>query len=186
MFDHFDLLAPIYDRLISPPDPNRLQELLQLPIAGSMLDAGGGTGRVSHQLRSLVDELVLIDLSAGMLQQARSKGELAISMAQTERLPFPCGSFERVLVVDALHHFHDQRQAVADLLRVLRPGGRLVIEEPDLNHLGVKVIALLEKLAFMRSRFFYPAEIGEMVADCGLSAEIRDNGDTVAWVVVDK
>ena len=59
MFDHFGLLAPFYERVIPPPDLRRWQELLRLPVAGNLLDAGGGTGRVSAQLRPFVNHLVI-------------------------------------------------------------------------------------------------------------------------------
>jgi demethylmenaquinone methyltransferase/2-methoxy-6-polyprenyl-1,4-benzoquinol methylase len=186
MFDHFGLLAPIYDRVIGPPDAGRLRDLLRLPAAGRMLDAGGGTGRVSSQLRGLIGELVISDLSGKMLHQARGKGNLEPVQGHAERLPFPTACFDRVLVVDALHHFCEQREAIGDLLRVLKPGGRLVIEEPDLNRFAVKLVALAERLALMRSRFFYPAEIRDMVAAHGLAARVEVNGGFAAWVVVDK
>ena len=134
MIDHFGFLAPFYERVISPPDVDRLQRLLRLPAPGRLLDAGGGTGRVSTQLIPLVDELVLTDSSTGMLAQARQKKELRVSQSHTERLPFADGAFDRVLVVDALHHFANQRQAISEIARVLKTGGRVVIEEPDINH----------------------------------------------------
>jgi ubiquinone/menaquinone biosynthesis C-methylase UbiE len=186
MPDHFNLIAPFYERVIRPPDPERLKSLLRLPVAGRLLDAGGGTGRVTTQLRPLIDEVVISDLSAGMLQQARQKGDLWPLQAHAEKLPFPDGSFDRVLVVDALHHFCHQEQAVADLVRVLKPGGRLVIEEPNLEHFRVKLIALAEKLALMRSHFYYPAAIQAMIARQGLAAVIERDDQFTTWVVVDK
>ena len=42
---HFDWLAPIYDRVISQPEPDKLRQLLGLP-AGRLLEAGGGTGGI--------------------------------------------------------------------------------------------------------------------------------------------
>ena len=185
MIDHFDVLAPMYDRLIGSPDPAQLGDLLRLPTAGWLLDAGGGTGRVSSQLRPLVDKLVISDFSRQMLKQAQAK-ELCPTLARVERLPFPDESFERVLVVDALHHFHYQPAAIRDLIRVLKPGGRLVIEEPDINRFGVKLVALVEKLLLMGSHFHSPTEIRAMVAAHGLSARIHTDGAFAAWVVADK
>lgn len=185
MLDHFGILAPFYERVIPTPDVSRLSELLELPAGGRLLDAGGGTGRVCSQLRHMVDHLVVTDESYGMLAQARAKNDLALSQSQVETLPFADGAFERVLVVDALHHFCDQRKAIADLLRVLKQGGTLVIEEPDLNSFRVKLVAFAEKLALMRSHFYYPAEIKAMVEAHGAMARI-ETGDISAWVVVKK
>jgi ubiquinone/menaquinone biosynthesis C-methylase UbiE len=186
MIDHFGFLAPFYDRVIPPPDLNRLRDRLLLPVAGRMLDAGGGTGRVSSQLRQLVDEVIISDLSASMLKQAQVKGQLQPAQAHAERLPFLDASFDRVVVVDALHHFCNQRAALGDLLRVLKPGGRLVIEEPDIHRLVVKFVALGEKIALMRSRFYSAEQIRDMVALHGFSAVIERDQLFSAWVIVDK
>jgi hypothetical protein len=60
MIDHFDFLALIYDRFIGLQDTTRLQQLLDLPTTGMMLDTGGGTARVSAQLKHLVSHLVFV------------------------------------------------------------------------------------------------------------------------------
>ncbi|MFN2222639.1 MAG: hypothetical protein ACK2UH_08815, partial [Candidatus Promineifilaceae bacterium] len=86
MFDHFGILAPFYERVIAAPDVSRLSALLELPAAGRLLDAGGGTGRVSSQLRPMVDELIVTDVSYGMLAQAQAKSGLALSQDMPLRL----------------------------------------------------------------------------------------------------
>ena len=121
--DHFAFVAGVYDRIIPSPDPRRLLSLLDLPVTGALLDAGGGTGRASSPLVDLVGQLVVSDLSSAMLARARVKRGLTPLRAHAERLPFPDESFERIMVVDALHHFCDQRQAIGDLMRVLKTGG---------------------------------------------------------------
>lgn len=186
MIDHFGFLAPYYDRVFGPPDGARLRELLRLPVNGRLLDAGGGTGRVSAQLIPYVEELVISDVSDGMLRQALPKGHCRPTAAHAESLPFADESFDRVLVVDALHHFADQQEAIVELVRVLKPGGRLVIEEPDLRHGAVKLVALAEKALLMQSHFYYPRQIHEMVAAQGLTAEIISSGSFATWIVADK
>lgn len=186
MFDHFDLLAPIYDRVMPPPDPQRLHDLLRLPTSGRMLEAGGGTGRVSSRLLPLVGLLVINDLSAPMLKQAQAKGPLHPVQSYVERLPFPDGCFSRVFAVDAFHHFNDHRVAIRELLRVLRPQGRLVIEEPDITRIPVKLVALLERLALMNSRFRSAEQIRAMVASHGLAPEIACMTNHATCVIADK
>lgn len=183
---HFDLLARAYDRLIPPPEPGRLVQLLRLPTEGWLLDMGGGTGRVAATLRPLIGRLVISDLSEPMLGQAVAKGIACAVQAQAEGLPFPAGHFERILVVDALHHFADQRRAVHELLRVLRPGGRLVIEEPDIGRVPVKAMALAEKLALMGSRFYPPDQIAAMAAGDGYTVAVEHDQRLSAWVIVDR
>jgi demethylmenaquinone methyltransferase/2-methoxy-6-polyprenyl-1,4-benzoquinol methylase len=187
MIDHFGLLAPFYERFIPPPDPAQLQTLLNLPTNGWLLDAGGGTGRVASLLEPMVGNLVLSDESGKMLKQAQTKGKLQPMLGHVERFPFPDNFFERALVVDALHHFHDQEQAIAELVRVLKKGGRLVIEEPDIRRFAIKLVALAEKLALMGSHFHTPEEIADMVSVHGVSSvEVVRNGTIAAWIVVDK
>lgn len=182
----FDLLAPVYDRVIKPREPEEFAELLGLPTDGWLLDVGGGTGRVSSTLTSMVGKLVLCDLSLPMMMEAKNKDMPCLVQGSSHLLPFPSNFFERVLVVDALHHFSDQQGAIKDLIRVLKPGGRLLIEEPDIRKTTVKVVALMEKMALMKSHFYTPNEIVGMVRRTGYAAEQSSDGEFAAWVVVNK
>ncbi len=186
MFSHFDLAAPIYDRVLGRLNMETLYRLLKLPVKGVLLDAGGGTGRVSWPIRSKAGQVVVSDLSLAMLERALHKGGVQAIQAHAERLPFPDNTFERIVVVDALHHFCDQEPAIADLLRVLARGGRLVIEEPDIHRLPVKVIAIMEKLALMCSHFLSVERIGRIIEKNGYTAETRTGHPASAWVIVDK
>jgi ubiquinone/menaquinone biosynthesis C-methylase UbiE len=186
MIHHFDHLASIYDRLVGPPKSAVLRDLLRLPTKGSMLDEGGGTGRVSYSLRRHVGRMVVADISLPMLKAAKRKGPLLIVRCSAEDLPFADQTYERVLVVDALHHFADQNRSLSEIVRVLKKGGRTVIEEPDLRRWSVKIAALVEKLLFMRSHFLHPASILEIIRRLGLSARIEEADRFRVWIVADK
>jgi ubiquinone/menaquinone biosynthesis C-methylase UbiE len=188
---HFNLIAPFYERFIGPPDIGRLKDLLALPSSGWMLDAGCGTGRVAEALRPFVDGLVVCDISFAMLAQSRrkysKKTEPSPLPAQSSVtcLPFASGQFDRILVRDAFHHFSDQSSALRELARVLAPGGRLAIEEPDIRSFSVKTMAFLEKLFFMHSSFRRGDEIARLAATTGLRTWVEASNATI-WVVAEK
>ncbi len=186
MLPHFEILAPIYDCVIPTVNPEIYRRLLDLPVDGTLLDAGGGTGRVSTPLRPWVTHLVVADPAKAMLRRAGKKGQIWRVRSFAESLPFPDDVFDRILVADALHHFQVQSRALAELIRVLSPGGRMLIEEPDITRPIIRIVALVEKLALMKSRFFTAEDIGEMVKAPGITTQIHRDGRFLAWVVIRK
>ena len=88
-------------------------------------------------------------------------------------------------MVDALHHVCDQRATADELWRTLQPGGRIVIEEPDLRTVVVKLLALAEKMALMRSHFLSPARIAALFDHPNARVHI-EAGTFNAWVIVEK
>lgn len=189
LLDHFSFIAPHYDRFFGGADHRQLFELLNLPEAGTLLDAGGGTGRVSRHLCpegevSKAKLVVVADEAPGMLVQANQRACLTTSLSRSEELPFPDDTFDGIIMVDALHHVGGQSQSLREMVRVLKPGGRLVVEEPDIRHWGVKLIAIAEKLLLMRSHFLSPPQI-EAALPAGTRAHTVVTGPT-AWVVVEK
>jgi ubiquinone/menaquinone biosynthesis C-methylase UbiE len=182
-FDHFDFIAPIFSRVGYSSVEDMLKHAA-LPTPGLVLDAGGGTGRVASAIRGHAGEVIVADPSFGMLRQA-DRTQLGLACANSESLPFPGETFERVIMVDAMHHVLDQRNTAREMYRVLKPGGRIVIEEPDIRTFGVKMIAVAEKLLLMRSHFLSPAEIVELFSfDSALASIHAEQGN--AWVVIEK
>lgn len=183
MNSHFDWLAHFYDRALPFTRVEQMLRVLDLPQAGRLLDVGGGTGRVAEALRAHAGWVLVVDVSQGMLVQARQK-DLAVASTAAEQLSFREGTFDRVLMMDALHHVVDQAQTVRELYRVLKVGGRLVIGEPDFRLFSIKLVALAEKLALMRSHFLYPAQIAALFPS---EADVRiETEEYMAWVIVEK
>ena len=155
----FRMLAPVYDYVIRPPEVGPLKALLQLPDGGRLLDLAGGTGRVSRHLVKSNTTVVVCDINTAMLRQAGRKQGLNPVLADGEGLPFPDNVFHGILVVDALHHFVRPRQMVPEMLRVLKPGGRLLIEEQDIKHRLIRLVSAAERAVGLHSRFLTSEEI---------------------------
>jgi len=187
LLDHFGFLAPFYDKLIKPKAPEYLWDMAELPTNGLLLDAGGGTGRVAQFMIAKAQGVVLADLSLEMMLQAEKKADLLRVCSHTEGFPFPNASFTRIIMVDALHHVYDQPQTAFELWRVLAPGGIIVIEEPDLRTSSVKLVAVAEKLALMRSHFLSPPDIAALFDFPQAEIQIKTESDGFnAWVIIHK
>jgi ubiquinone/menaquinone biosynthesis C-methylase UbiE len=99
-----------------------------------MLDVGCGTGLFASKVRKSLPraEVWGIDLVADMLTQGQPRwrfhrGHVLPVQGDSERLPFASESFDIVTCANSFHHYPRQDRAVAEMRRVLRPGGRLMI-----------------------------------------------------------
>jgi SAM-dependent methyltransferase len=103
----------------------------------SVLDVGCGNGLYLATLRSREHRGFLCgaDLSEGMLRTARSAmGEGPLLVSDAQALPFPAASFDVVLAMHMLYHVPDRPRAIAELRRVLRPGGRALVLTNSRRH----------------------------------------------------
>ncbi len=95
-----------------------------------ILDVGCGIGTYVEKFGRFSDHVYGIDIEEDRVRQGVKRGlRLAVSVA--ERLPFDDNAFEVVLLNEVIEHGADDRQTVSEALRVLRPGGALVIYAPN-------------------------------------------------------
>jgi len=184
-FDHFNLISPIYDWVFGRSSPSTLLDLVNLEPSHALLDIGGGTGRITAHFSDISPRSFTVDSAMQMLREAQKKGLLTIN-ANSEKLPFCNGCFDRIIMVDAFHHVADQQRTLDEIWRTLAPGGRLVIEEPDIHHVAVKFIALGEKLLMMRSKFVKPEKIMAMGRYEDACDGYIHSEKGIAWIVIDK
>jgi SAM-dependent methyltransferase len=97
------------------------------------LDLGSDNGVVSLLLRRAGGEWHSADLTDEAVASIRSLVHERVERCSGERLPYPDGAFDRVVVVDMLEHVPDERAFVAELARVTRPGGLLIVNTPHLK-----------------------------------------------------
>jgi len=113
--------------------------------AGSVLELACGTATVTIMLRENRSDLKChcMDLSEGMLRIA-SRRCSECTRSDMEHLPYHDNVFDTVVVHSALHHFPDLVQILAEVRRVLKNGGHIIIQEPNKNNLqkGLSLRAL--------------------------------------------
>ncbi len=122
------------ERLVELP-PGNLIRLLDLGGAETVVDFGAGTGMYSVPVAGALPRgvLVAVDEHAELLAFLREKVDAAppagrVEFVQTgeNRVPLGDGAADRIFMVNVLHHIHDEPDALAELMRILAPGGLLV------------------------------------------------------------
>jgi demethylmenaquinone methyltransferase/2-methoxy-6-polyprenyl-1,4-benzoquinol methylase len=132
----FDRIAPVYDvmnRVMTAGLDQRWRRLTVRAVVrpgDRVLDACCGTGDLAVAARQAGGTVVGLDFSAPMLERARRKDD-SVEWVQGDllELPFADGSFDGATVGFGVRNVTDLERALAELRRVLRPGGRLGILE---------------------------------------------------------
>src|SRR3954451_437316 len=134
--EFFSDVADEWDRLRgelfgATTDLQLLPALLDPDVAVG--DLGCGSGRLAATIAPYARSVVAVDASPEMLDVARSRlavfGNVEVVEGRIEDLPLESASLALALVVHLLHHVADPSAALAEVARVLRPGGRLVIAD---------------------------------------------------------
>lgn len=124
--------------------PRRLEFLTaELPPApAAVLDVGCAGGYVGLLLQRLGYEVTGIELNARMAAQARRRGLPVLEHDLENPLPLPDASVDGIHACEIIEHLFDTDSFLAELRRVLRPGGVLVISTPNLNSMGNRLRVL--------------------------------------------
>lgn len=99
-------------------------------IAGRLLENGCGVGMYVERLSPLAGQVIGLEYDFQRAREARSRSE-RILCAAGEKLPFPDDNFDLILSHEVLEHVQDDAAALREMLRVLRPGGRMLIFVPN-------------------------------------------------------
>lgn len=164
-------LARIYDRTFAPVlnrDLKIIEELGDFQPFDRVLDFGGGTGRVAQAIKGSVARVVVLDAAPKMVARARQKG---IEAEVVSDLPtrFPDGSFDTVLVVEAFHHMPEHEKHIREFHRLLKPGGALIIEEPNPRS-WIRLLFFLERIA-EATIYHTPEDLRALLEQNGFQAD---------------
>jgi demethylmenaquinone methyltransferase/2-methoxy-6-polyprenyl-1,4-benzoquinol methylase len=199
----FDRIAPRYDllnRLMTAGLDRRWRrlaaEVAALPDGGSALDSCTGTGDLALELARRVGprgDVTALDFAERMLDRAREKcaaaaAPVSVVAGDALDLPFPDGRFDAVTVAFGIRNVADLDRGIAEMARVVRPGGRVVILEittprrlrrfytlwfdrviPQLGRLVARDRAAYTYLPASVRRFPTPPELGARMSAAGLT-----------------
>ncbi len=111
----------------------RIVGLLDDPEGKTCLDIGGDNGVISYLLRQLGGRWYSADLDQISVESIRRLVGTGVERIDGRRTPFPDHMFDQVVIVDFLEHIRTDAEFVAELRRILRPGGTLIVNVPNLK-----------------------------------------------------
>src|SRR5450432_3465868 len=133
----YTTIADSFEALMNPYDVRRrlevvFDELLTENLEGqSVLDAGAGTGYFSERAKKRKAKVISVDLGVSLLRHVGTRAGTILAAGDILSLPFSGNSFDVVVSSEVIEHTGDPRRAVAELSRVLKPGGILVLTCPN-------------------------------------------------------
>jgi 2-polyprenyl-3-methyl-5-hydroxy-6-metoxy-1,4-benzoquinol methylase len=134
----YDGIASDFDRIMNVYDVARRLEVVFDELLGGLdlrgrrvLDAGCGTGIFAARAQERGARVVALDLGMNLLKVARQKVGPRVVASDVTDLGLATASFDLVLSSECIEHTRSPRAAVREMIRVLRPGGSLVITCPN-------------------------------------------------------
>ncbi|WP_114856623.1 demethylmenaquinone methyltransferase [Brachybacterium sp. YJGR34] len=105
-------------------------EALEVGTGSGVLDLAAGTGTSSAAITRTGAKVVAADFSLGMMSEGRRRGApVPFVGADAQQLPFAADSFDAAVISFGLRNVHEPRRALDEMVRVVRPGGRVVVCE---------------------------------------------------------
>lgn len=176
--DYYDRMAAQYDRRWKSYVEGtlvRFKNLLMLAGSERILDVACGTGELERLI--LADnpgqEISGVDVSDRMLEVARNKLSaftgVRLLKSPASQLPFADESFDVVVTANAYHYFNNPGRAAAQMRRVVRPGGRVVIMDWCRDYLACRAFdVVLSRVDKSHKECFTLSECRRTVAAAGL------------------
>jgi ubiquinone/menaquinone biosynthesis C-methylase UbiE len=172
---NYESVASEFDRRYTNDDYNGLEQTLCKFLTGKpaelLLEIGCGTGHWLEVTGKLGYRVVGLDPSVTMLNLARKKvSQKLLVQGRAEAIPFPPGIFDRVFLINVLHHARDKERSVAEAFRVLKPGGKFMTIGLD-PHTGFDRWSIYdywpETLQIDKERYLPTAEIRQILRKQG-------------------
>lgn len=152
---------------------SRLARIPRPPRAGRLLDIGAAFGFAVSEARRAGWDATGIEISIAAARRASAAAPGRVLVANALRTPFAADAFDVVTLWDVLEHLSDPHAAIAEVARLLRPGGRLVLSTGDVGSLAARLSGARWHLYTLPEHlfFFSRRSLRELLATHGLRIE---------------
>jgi SAM-dependent methyltransferase len=134
--DNLRARQTLYEETTGPDPRDVLWDAIVAARPHRVLEVGGGPGEVSERmLRELGANVSFVDISPRMVELARARGIEDAHIGDVQELAFADATFDTAVAAWMLYHVPDVDAGLAELARVLEPGGRLLAVTNSLDHL---------------------------------------------------
>lgn len=174
--DFWDRIAGVYD-IAESFNGDVYREMCAItkrlvPYGANVLDCAAGTGELSLAASEKAESVLCTDLSENMLKTARKKAKacradnISFDSRNIFDLKDPDCTYDVVIAGNVLHLLTNPQGAVQELLRVLKPGGKLLLPTFTTKNKGKLLIRLYKLLGFNPSESYTPSEYKKMLEEC--------------------
>ncbi len=184
------------DKIVNAPSFNdadmiaRVMDAVDARVDDRILDVACGTGVVAFQLGQVAHEVVGLDITGELLQRARKQRHhcgmtnVHFELGQAESLPFAADRFDASVCRMSVHHFEEPQRAIQEMVRVTRPGGRVVVADivSSDDEQEARLHNAIERLRDpSHVRMLTEAELTALLDDCGLELQESRSWKKERW-----
>lgn len=175
----FDKVYKYYDKFM---DTFNLYKIKDIEDAASInedevvVDIGGGTGFLANHICNSCNTVYVLDESEKMLSRVEDRGNVKIIKGNALSTPFDNGSIDTVIMSDVFHHIKEQEELIAEISRILKDSGKIVIMDFHKNHIRTRLLRVFEFILFGRLFFRTKDEIKVLLEKHFHISKVYDKG----------
>ncbi len=162
---YYDETSRRYERRYAEIQNKKYRILLaHSPRGRKVLDLGCGTGMLLRRIKGDHELVVGIDISLGMLRKARKEvPDVPLILADADHLPFGDECFDAVFSVTVLQNLPDPLSALREVVRVTKPGGRVLVSTLKRKHSKERVREWVKELGLREDEILEREDVEDVL-----------------------
>lgn len=175
----FDKVYKYYDKFMAIFNLYKIRDIEDAASINEdevVVDIGGGTGFLANHICNSCNTVYVLDESEKMLSRVEERGNVKVKKGNALSTPFDSGSIDTVIMSDVFHHIKEQEELIAEISRILKDSGKIVIMDFHKNHIRTRLLRLFEFILFGRLFFRTKDEIKVLLEKHFHISKVYDKG----------